>query len=82
MDLREFVKETLLQVCSGVKDAQDAQDAVGETGAIVSPDTGHLVKHQQHHIEFDVAVTVLDEGQKSVSAGLRQPFARGARRAD
>ena len=67
MNLREFVKETLVQVCEGVKEAQQAVQA---TGAVVSPDTGHTTRMQMQSVEFDVAVTVSEEGEKTGNAGL------------
>ena len=65
MNLREFVKETLIQIVAGVADAQSrppgAQGDGGPTtsGAIVNPTRDEGVRVIQD-VEFDVAITASD----------------------
>nr|WP_302830066.1 hypothetical protein [uncultured Bacteroides sp.] len=65
MELQDFVKETLLQITKGVK---DAQDAVKEYGAVVNPKqykstsdaTNAKVNNEYYpvqNINFEVALT-------------------------
>ena len=73
MNLQEFIREMLVQIINGVK---DAQEIIGESGAAINP-IGLYRVHDQlagrgYHsgavtetVEFDVAVTVTEaEGTK------------------
>src|ERR1700687_5749624 len=80
MDLREFVKETLAEIASGVKDAQDQSQ---ESGAGVNPagiavdasPDGYLGQLPSGEtvfvIDFDVAVTVSDSAQGGAGAKVQ-----------
>jgi len=68
MNLRDFVKETLVEIAEGV---DSANDALKGKGAFVNPvkithRTGQAVQHtrQLHEVEFDVAVTA-EEGKET-----------------
>lgn len=67
MELREFVRETLVQVIAGV---EEAQAAVVESGATVAPSgQGHRdLQSLNRDIEFDVAV-IAQEG-KATKGGI------------
>ena len=73
MNLQEFIREMLVQIINGVK---DAQEIIGESGAVINP-IGLYRVHDQlagrgfhsgavtETVEFDVAVTVIEaEGVK------------------
>lgn len=63
MDLKEFVSQTLIQICEGVT---TAKDAVQEAGGVINPSLATIPKETLHVgsgiiaevVEFDVAVTV------------------------
>lgn len=74
MDLREFVKETLVQVSLGVQDAIKEQTAAGAVGAINpvwGPDAGSISKEHIQLVEFDVAVTATEKVGGTGKAGLK-----------
>lgn len=92
MDLKDFVKATLVNIVSGVK---DAQEAVRGAGGIVNPASRvHKAADQSHFssvegganvflIEFDVAITVTEAtntgaGAKLAVASFLQLGAEGA----
>ena len=68
MDLKEFVSDTLVQICEGIK---DAQDKTKEMGAYVSPmltAKGTATAHGGDatgvsRVRFDVALEVIDESK-------------------
>lgn len=80
MDLSEFVKETLLQISAGVR---DAQPMVRDLGGMVNPAT--LSRSEAggsyfasiddgHHVflvDFDVAVTVAESAGANAEAKLK-----------
>lgn len=74
-ELQDFVKQTLLQITTGVKQAQAALSA--EDGEINPPASGNTamadsypISHRRvaHQIELDIAV-VADENGVTVAAG-------------
>ena len=81
MDLKDFVKETLVQISSGVKEAQDAVRQLGgyaNPAARVSPkqtDQSHLTQIESGQnvfmIDFDVAVNVSEESEAGAEAKLK-----------
>ena len=81
MDLKDFVKESLVQIASGVK---EAQEAVRDVGGYVSPAIRLLPKntdesHMMHLpdgrniflVDFDVAVTVSESEGAEAGAKLK-----------
>ncbi|WP_308366980.1 MULTISPECIES: hypothetical protein [unclassified Microbulbifer] len=81
MDIKKFVRDTLIQISSGVK---EAQDAVRENGGFVNPaarvaakgdSNSHLVTIDNGQgvffVDFDVAVTVTDETSNEGEAKLK-----------
>lgn len=86
MDLRQFVKESLVQIVGG---AQDSAEEVRKSGGIVNPAVSHASgRGKDGHFatldngasiflaDFDVAVTVLesDEAGGQAKAGLLKVF--------
>ncbi|MBN8716747.1 MAG: hypothetical protein J0H95_07200 [Xanthomonadales bacterium] len=79
MDLKEFVKETIVQIASGVR---EAQEAVRPLGAIVNPaslapapggGSYFATIQDMHHVflvDFDVAVSVSETAGTNASAKL------------
>lgn len=79
MDLKEFVRETLVQIAAGVK---DAQSEVRTLGGIVNPATQNpstsgssyfASVDDLHHVflvDFDVAVTVAENTGTNAHAKL------------
>jgi hypothetical protein len=73
--LQDFVKETLVQITTGVKQAQEALDASdGEINPLARGSIGSIpgtypISHRRlaHHIELDIAV-VADEKRGVVVA--------------
>lgn len=67
IDLQTFIRETIVQICSGVT---DAAEIAFEKGAIINPnsvsDTNHRTFMKKgfarsvHDIEFDVALTTTE----------------------
>jgi hypothetical protein len=80
MDLKEFVKETLIQISTGVR---DAQAEVRKLGGLVNPATyssgnaggAYFASYKDgHHIflvDFDVAVTVTENSATNAEAKLK-----------
>ena len=75
MDLREFVKETLVQISMGVQDAitahQSTEGAVGAINPVWGPDASAISAEHAQKVEFDVAVTVTDKWADRGKAGLK-----------
>ena len=78
MNLEEFVAQTLTQIVAGVREATQRIDALG-TNARVNPQTirsADDAADRQSIVEFDVAVTVVDQEDAtardkiSASAGI------------
>ncbi|KKK69553.1 hypothetical protein LCGC14_2932880 [marine sediment metagenome] len=79
MELREFVKETLVQIIKGI---EDAQSETKKTGAVISPSRGKLAPDTQDKVllsksggilegvAFDVAVTASDTSEKGGGVGI------------
>lgn len=73
MDLKDFVRDTLLNIVQGVK---EAQDICGTEGAIISPrDAGQLghkvkIKDKMHYVQIVDFEVVLGEDQTNeIKAG-------------
>lgn len=75
MELKEFVKETLLEIVEGVK---EAQDAVKEYGATVNP---RIVKNSEsaqvggeyrpvQNVDFEVGLTASEESGNRKGIGV------------
>lgn len=75
MDLREFVKETLVQIAMGVQDAitehQSIEGAVGSINPVWGSDASAISAEHAQKVEFDVAVTVTDKAGGTGKAGLK-----------
>jgi hypothetical protein len=73
MDVRDFVKETILQVMGGVQDAQQVWRSGDNKGHINpvwgSPSKEHLQNVRE--ITFDIAVTASGDSAVSGGAGLK-----------
>jgi hypothetical protein len=75
MDLREFIKETLLQINMGVQDAITAHralpDAVGVINPVWGADASAITAEHAQKVQFDVAVTVTDKNSQGGKAGIK-----------
>ena len=75
MDLREFVKETLIQITMGVQDAitvhSDMDGALGVINPVWGPDASAISAEHAQKVEFDVAVTVTDKMGGSGKASIK-----------
>lgn len=77
MDLKEFTKQTLIQIVEGAK---EANDAISESGASIPT---HNIAHKQnyiieghncHHVidvDFDVAITAIESEGSNGGASLK-----------
>ena len=76
MELREFVRSTLLEIVAGVTDAQKALDEEGSTAVVNALAAGNLKVHSRRGlpllqmIEFDVALTVTETTDKGIGGRL------------
>ena len=76
MELREFVRSTLLEIVSGVSDAQEALIEAGSTAVVNALAAGNLKVHSRRGlpllqmIEFDVALTVTETTEKGIGGRL------------
>jgi hypothetical protein len=75
MDLREFVRDSLVQIQMGVVDAIQAHMAeVGSVG-VINPvwgeDANSIGAEHIQKVEFDVAVTVSSKAEGGAKAGIR-----------
>jgi hypothetical protein len=64
MELKDFVRTTLVQVVQGVT---EAQEAVSHTGALINSKTAAF---QPRAVQFDVAVTAREEGDVKTGIGI------------
>ena len=71
MELKDFIKNTLVEIATGVK---EAQEATKELGATVNPEvidskSGNksVSKENVGSVEFNVAVTATDEANAGAS---------------
>lgn len=76
MELKDFIKKTLIEITQGVK---EAQEECSKSGALINPtytpyaqtkDKGNLIKHKAKSIEvtsvnFKVAITVSEGEEKN-----------------
>ena len=68
--LQDFVKETLVQIANGVK---EASEGVLEAGGAVNPvDSGNMPSIEEHgtSVQFDVALATSEEKSKSGKFGV------------
>lgn len=80
MDIKEFVSETLVQICEGIV---DAQKRARETGAIISPRmlgsgeiaTPDLPATAADIINFDIAVEARESNTKNEASGIKASLA-------
>jgi hypothetical protein len=72
MELKEFVRDTLLEVLQGINEAQLAIE-VGKAKGIINPIWKHVDKLYEHiqDINFDIAVTASDKASGSSGGGIK-----------
>ena len=76
MELREFVRSTLLEIVAGVSDAQEALIEDGSTAVINAGATSNLKQHHEggrrtlEMVQFDVALTVTETTDKGIGGRL------------
>jgi hypothetical protein len=79
MEIKEFVKETLVQIIEGVKDAQKQIGTDSDNGEIIPVLSRHragdnLISYSGnvvHNVHFDVAVTVAEGSETKGGAGIQ-----------
>jgi len=87
MELREFVKESLVQVVRGIS---DAQETVADSGAEIAPASSRIYGNRKdlaysdagviENVSFDVAVTVSSDAATKGGVGIFvAPIALGTR---
>lgn len=75
MKLKDFISTSLQEIIQGVKEAQANANEAG--GVIMPPFSGNVLKNEvaayrremMRDIEFDVAVAVVEDNEKGISAG-------------
>ena len=80
MNIKDFVSETLVQICEGIV---DAQKKAKDTGAIISPRmmgsgdiaTPDLPATAADIIHFDIAVEAREESTKKDASGIKASLA-------
>jgi hypothetical protein len=77
MELREFVRSTLLEIISGVSDAQKALAEEGSTAVVNALASRQDIKRYSQRgtrllemVEFDVALTVTETTDKGIGGRL------------
>ena len=69
MELREFIKNSLLDILGGIQDAANAVHQNGGLGAVNPVDKAQIFKTQK--VEFDIAVTASNEQAKGAEGGIK-----------
>lgn len=70
MDLREFVKATLVEIVGGVQDARDEIEREG-SNAYVAPIVRDSERNDLTSVAFDVAVTATETADGKAEAGIK-----------
>ncbi len=66
MELKEFIKTTLISIVDGVK---EAQQGTGQQGAMIAPIMpNHLPYQQTHDIHFDIALS--ENSEQGTKGGI------------
>ena len=68
MDLKEFIKETLISVCEAVKEAKEIKPGIAATPRGDSKIATSMAGNPMTMIEFDIAVTVSEATSSNASA--------------
>ena len=71
MDLSVFVKEALVKVSTGVRDAQDELIEGERPVALVNPTASHALYSDPRQVKFDIAVTVSEETKGAGGAKIQ-----------
>jgi hypothetical protein len=71
MELREFVKSTLLDVMGGIKDAQSEWNNTTNGSGAINPVFGTVNVNDVQHVSFDVAVTAETATAGKGNAGIK-----------
>ena len=80
MDIKEFITASLEQIADGTKNAQKVVASAGgyvnpAMCGMVEPDGNYFGRFDSHHhvflVDFDIAVTVLDESKAEGGAKLK-----------
>ena len=73
MNLDEFIKDSLLQVLKGIKEAQDISNEQGPGTGAINPKWGQEKDHYRYtsEVSFDIAISASKQSDKSGRAGLR-----------
>ncbi|MBR0560743.1 hypothetical protein [Neokomagataea anthophila] len=75
MELREFIKETLVSIAMGVQEAINAHreepSSVGAINPVWGADSSAINADHKQNVEFDVAVTVTGKNSTAGKAGIK-----------
>ena len=71
MQLREFIKASLLDVMGGIKDAQSEWHASTQGNGAINPAWGGVDEKHAREVAFDIAVTVEAGSEGKGSAGIK-----------
>lgn len=86
MELKEFIKETLVQIAQGVR---EAQEELKEQGTIINPELSHAPSGEKimvqgrpymlQQVDFTVALTLSESGssKKGISVSFASILAAG-----
>lgn len=73
MEIKEFIKETLVEIQQGVQEAiNECKDS--KTNGVINPVWGDASNINKSHIEdvkFDIAVTVTDKSSRDKKGGIK-----------
>ena len=68
MELKEFIKESLIDICEGVGEARNKmKERLNNCPIAPAFINGKIEQNSMHSVEFDIATTVTDENKKSSS---------------
>jgi hypothetical protein len=73
MEIKEFIKETLVEVQQGVQEAINTCKE-SSTNGVINPVWGNANDVNSSHIKevkFDIAVTVLDKSSDNIKGGIK-----------
>ena len=75
MNLDEFIKESLLQLLKGVKEAQENSEDNGKVLGIINPKWGEDKDYHKYTSEvvFDIAISVVEQKDTGGKASVKVP---------
>ena len=73
MNLDEFIRESLLEVLRGIKEAQKITNEQGAGVGVINPKWGQEKDHHKYvsEVAFDIAISAAEQTSRGGKAGLR-----------